>query len=190
MLKRFILLLSVFSQSLFFVVPAGASSLLDTSVPALSRKANFIARVKVLSTDVVKKQGFIWTGVNVEIFETFKGRTPSFNQMTVYIPGGKLAKAGGDYEIKVAGAPQLRVGSDYVLFIDHNLKSEGFNLLTNWASYLVSRDSSTGQKYVVSEGERIRRPRMRALSASTAENNIQTYDSFASSIYEGLNEPN
>ncbi len=91
-------------------IPAGATILQQLTLDEMARKSTSIARVRVTGSHAVVRNGDVFTVYTLDTFESLKsGRTIR----EVAVPGGV---AGGIRQV-VAGAPLLREGQEYVLFL-------------------------------------------------------------------------
>jgi hypothetical protein len=93
-----------------------ATTLQQLPIPEMAQKSTAIVRAKVLDSSAVRKGEDVYTVYRVEVAESWKqaaGSRTSPRMMEVAIPGGV---AGGIRQV-VAGAPQLRKGGDYLLFL-------------------------------------------------------------------------
>ncbi|MEQ1884725.1 MAG: hypothetical protein ABL967_06660 [Bryobacteraceae bacterium] len=94
---------------------ASATTLEQLPLPEMARQSTSILRAKVLGASGVRKGSDVYTVYRLEVAEDWKrplDRTASRTQ-EVAVPGGI---AGGLRQM-VAGAPQLRTGGDYLLFL-------------------------------------------------------------------------
>ena len=91
-------------------IPAGATILQQLTLDSMARKSTSIVRARVTGSSQVARGGDVFTVYKFETLETLKaGRTAP----EVAVPGGV---AGGIRQV-VAGAPTLRPGREYVLFL-------------------------------------------------------------------------
>jgi hypothetical protein len=106
---RTLAILIAFSGGLF---PAGATTLQQLGLGEMAQKSTAIARVRVVRANAALRDGDVYTVYQFETLESLKspagGRTRE-----VAVPGGA---AGGIRQV-VAGAPSLRVGEEYVIFL-------------------------------------------------------------------------
>ena len=78
----------------------------------MARQSTAIARVKVTGSEQILRGPDVFTVYRLQTLESLKA--PATGDLTeVAVPGGA---AGGIRQV-VAGAPQLRVGGEYVLFL-------------------------------------------------------------------------
>jgi hypothetical protein len=94
-------------------ISAGATTLVPTDVPEMSREARTIAVGRVAAVDVrwlADRRG-IETLVTLDAEEYIKGALGA--QVQFLVPGGAI----GRYRSVVVGAPQLRVGQRVVVFL-------------------------------------------------------------------------
>ena len=93
-------------------VPAKATTLLQLGLGEMAQKSTAIARVRVTGSSEVLRGADVFTVYRLATLETLKApATGNLNEVAV--PGGA---AGGIRQV-VAGAPRLRVGGEYVLFL-------------------------------------------------------------------------
>src|SRR5665213_4149859 len=93
-------------------IPAGATTLEQLSLGEMAQKATAIVRAKVTSSIEVLRGTDVYTVYQLETLETVKAPN-GIKPADVAVPGGV---AGGLRQI-VAGAPVLRSGQEYVLFL-------------------------------------------------------------------------
>lgn len=93
-------------------VPAKGTTLLQLGLGEMAQKSTAIARVRVTGSSEVLRGADVFTVYRLATLETLKApATGNLNEVAV--PGGA---AGGIRQV-VAGAPRLRVGGEYVLFL-------------------------------------------------------------------------
>ncbi len=92
-------------------ISASATTLELLGFDGLIDKATHVVRGRIGSCEGAYRGSIIYTQCSVEILETLKG-TPA-TQTRVSVPGGRV----GRIRQSIAGAPQFRVGSEYVLFL-------------------------------------------------------------------------
>ena len=90
---------------------ASATTLELLGFDGLIDKATQVVRGRIGSCEGAYRGSMIYTQCTVEILETLKG-TPA-TETRVSVPGGRV----GRIRQSIAGAPQFRVGSEYVLFL-------------------------------------------------------------------------
>jgi hypothetical protein len=91
---------------------AQATTLLRLGLGDMAQDSTAIARVKIVAASEVLRGSDVFTVYRFETLESLK-RPASGGLQTVAVPGGA---AGGIRQV-VAGAPVLRVGGEYVLFL-------------------------------------------------------------------------
>lgn len=91
-------------------IPAGATILQQLTFDDMARESTSIVRAKVSGSSEVVRSGDVFTIYKLETLEIFKSG-PAAREVAV--PGGV---AGGMRQV-VAGAPTLRAGREYVLFL-------------------------------------------------------------------------
>ncbi len=93
-------------------VPARATTLLQLGLDEMAQKATAIVRAKVTGSVEVLRGTDVFTVYQLETLETVKAPN-GIKPTDVAVPGGV---AGGVRQV-VAGAPVLRAGQEYVLFL-------------------------------------------------------------------------
>ncbi len=96
------------------VVLAGslcATTLQQLSMDDMIRKSTAIVRAKVIGAHSAAQGDTVWTLYGLQIIETLKPSSRPFTE--VALPGG----VAGGVRQTVAGAPQLTVGQEYVVFV-------------------------------------------------------------------------
>lgn len=108
------LLMRVVAISVFLAcaagIPAGATILQQLTLDEMVQKSTSIVRARVTSSSEVVRSGDVFTIYKFETLETLKSGLAA---REVAVPGGV---AGGMRQL-VAGAPALRAGREYVLFL-------------------------------------------------------------------------
>jgi hypothetical protein len=92
--------------------PARAATLLRLGLDEMTQKSSAIARVRVAGSSEVLRGPDVFTVYRLETLESLKAPASGVLE-SVAVPGGA---AGGIRQV-VAGAPRLRVGGEYVLFL-------------------------------------------------------------------------
>ena len=90
---------------------AAATTLSQLTVADMIEQSTAIVRAKVQGSFAVNRNGTIYTYYHLAVTENLKSTTPS--TLDVAVPGGSL----GRVSQSVAGAPELKTGSEYVLFL-------------------------------------------------------------------------
>jgi hypothetical protein len=91
-------------------IPAGATILQQLTLNEMAQKSNSIVRARVTGSSEVIRGGDVFTIYKLETLESLKsGRVA----LEIAVPGGV---AGGIRQV-VAGAPILRAGQEYVMFL-------------------------------------------------------------------------
>jgi hypothetical protein len=106
-------LMRVVAISMFLAsvgIPAGATILQQLTLDDMARKSTLIVRARVTGSSEVVRGGDVFTLYKFETLEVLKSGTAA---QEVAVPGGV---AGGMRQV-VAGAPTLRAGREYVLFL-------------------------------------------------------------------------
>lgn len=94
---------------------ARATTLEQLSVDQMIQKSTAIVRAKVTGSFAASRNGTIYTYYRLQVSETLKSSAPAATpaSLEVAVPGGVL----GRVMQSVAGAPELKTGGDYVLFL-------------------------------------------------------------------------
>ncbi|MGD0300253.1 MAG: hypothetical protein ABSE86_24445 [Bryobacteraceae bacterium] len=87
------------------------STLRQLSLDDMIRQSTMIVRGTVLPANIVYHGSVIFSHYTIQVTETYKG--PGSGQIDFGVPGGNLNGA----IQRVAGAPVLSAGQDYVLFL-------------------------------------------------------------------------
>jgi len=88
-----------------------ATTLEQLSVADMIQKSTAIVRAKVTGSTAANRNGTIYTYYHLQVLENLKASTSS--SVDVAVPGGTL----GNVTQSAAGAPELRPGTEYVLFL-------------------------------------------------------------------------
>jgi hypothetical protein len=94
------------------LAPVRATTLERLPLDEMAQKSTAIVRAKVVGSSGVLRGADIYSIYQIEIIESWKG-TNKPNPAQVAIPGG----IAGGFRQMVAGAPSLRVGEEYVMFL-------------------------------------------------------------------------
>ncbi len=101
----------IFVALLLAVSCAWATTLEQMSVERMIQQSTAIVRAKVVGSFAANRNGSIYTYYRLQVSENLKATTPANTEVAV--PGGTL----GQMTQSVAGAPELKAGSEYVLFL-------------------------------------------------------------------------
>lgn len=101
----------IFATLLLAVSCAWATTLEQMSVDQMIQQSTAIVRAKVVGSFAANRNGSIYTYYRLQVTENLKSTTPV--NAEVAVPGGTL----GQMTQSVAGAPELKAGSEYVLFL-------------------------------------------------------------------------
>ncbi len=110
MAKQLMRLVAIFVFLACAGIPVRATILQQLTLDEMSRKSTSILRVRVTGSSDAVRGGDVFTFYKLETLETLKSG-PAVREVAV--PGGV---AGGMRQV-VAGAPTLRPGQEYVLFL-------------------------------------------------------------------------
>ena len=99
------------ASTLFAVAVGGlqATTLQQLTVDEMIQQSTAIVHVKVASSSASMRGRNIYTVYQLQTLETLKGTAPA----EVAVPGG----IAGNIRQEVAGAPTLKVGGEYVIFL-------------------------------------------------------------------------
>jgi hypothetical protein len=96
--------------SLALVASLGATTLEQLTLDDMAQKSTAIVRARVTGSYAAKRGNDIYTYFQLEVLETWKSG-PATTE--VAIPGGVV----DEIRQSVAGAPELKLGQEYVLFL-------------------------------------------------------------------------
>jgi hypothetical protein len=145
-------LMRVIAISMFLAtvgIPAGATILQQVTIDEMARKSTSIIRARVTGSSEALRGGDVFTFYKFATLETLKSG-PAAREVAV--PGGL---AGGIRQV-VAGAPTLRAGREYVLFLWTS--RSGLTQLMGMSQGLFSVDhtpSGDGQASRAAAGEQM-----------------------------------
>jgi hypothetical protein len=92
---------------------AWATTLEQLSLDEMIRQSTAIVRAQVTATHAANRNGTIYTYYRLQVRETLKASSGVATGVEVAVPGGTL----GRMMQSVAGAPELRANTEYVLFL-------------------------------------------------------------------------
>jgi hypothetical protein len=101
----------IFATLLLLASCAWATTLEQMSVDLMAQQSTAIVRATVTGSYSANRNGTIYTYYRLQVTENLKATTPT--SIEVAVPGGILGKV----MQSVAGAPVLKSGGDYVLFL-------------------------------------------------------------------------
>jgi hypothetical protein len=90
---------------------AAATTLELLPLEDMVRQSTAIVHARVAGSTSGQRKGTIYTYYYLQVLDNLKASSPQ--TITVAVPGGRL----GGVQQTVAGAPELRTGSEYVLFL-------------------------------------------------------------------------
>jgi hypothetical protein len=137
---------------------AAATTLSQLTVADMIEQSTAIVRAKVQGSFAVNRNGTIYTYYHLAVTENLKSTTPS--TLDVAVPGGSL----GRVSQSVAGAPELKTGSEYVLFLWTSksgltqiigLSQGAFDVRTNAAGQLVLARPAIAERMLDSAGRKV-----------------------------------
>ena len=89
--------------------PALATTLEQLSLDEMARQSTAIVRARVTGSHAATRTGDIYTYFQLQVLENWKGQ----GSTEVAVPGGVV----GGIRQSVTGAPELKIGQEYVLFL-------------------------------------------------------------------------
>lgn len=98
---------------LALVAPMGATTLEQLTLDDMIQKSTAIVRARVVGSHSAARGGNIYTYFQLQVLESWKGSAVTSATAEVAVPGG----AAGGIRQSVAGAPELKPGREYVLFL-------------------------------------------------------------------------
>jgi len=110
MAKQLMRVVAIFVFLAYAGIPARATILRQLTLDEMAQKSTSIVRARVTGSSEVVRAGDVFTLYKFETLETLKSG-PAVREVAV--PGGV---AGGMRQV-VAGAPTLRAGREYILFL-------------------------------------------------------------------------
>jgi hypothetical protein len=110
---RSLFFISILSSLAGVMVPLRATTLEQLPLPEMARQSTAIVRGRVLSASGLRRGPDVYTVYRLEVAERWKAGKNTGHTVEVAVPGGV---AGGIRQM-VAGAPRLRPGGDYLLFL-------------------------------------------------------------------------
>ena len=138
----------IFAAFLLLASCAWATTLEQLSVDQMVQQSTAIVRAKVIGWYSANHNGTIYTYYRLQVTENLKSTTPA--NAEVAVPGGSL----GRMTQSVAGAPELKPGGEYVLFLWTSrsgltqiigLSQGAFDLSTNGGVTVLTRPPSSEQ---------------------------------------------
>jgi len=110
MAKQLMRVVAIFVLLVSAGIPAGATILQRLTLDEMARRSTSIVRVRVTGSREIVRSGDVFTQYGFETLEILK---PGPAAHEVAVPGG----VAGGMRQAVAGAPTLRAGREYVLFL-------------------------------------------------------------------------
>ena len=95
------------------IAPVGATTLQQLSLGEMAEQSTAIIRARVLGGKAMLRGGDVYTVYQLETLESLKTPRRRVGVQELTVPGGVAA---GIRQV-MPGAPELRVGSEYVLFL-------------------------------------------------------------------------
>jgi hypothetical protein len=138
----------IFATLLLWATCACATTLEQLSLDQMMQQSTAIVRAKVTGSYAANRSGTIYTYYRLQVTESLKATLPA--NTDVAVPGGVL----GNAMQSVAGAPNLNVGSEYVLFLWTSrsgltqiigLSQGAFDLKSTGSSTTLLRSPSSAQ---------------------------------------------
>jgi hypothetical protein len=137
--------------SLAVAVVAGATSVKPPSFDELVNGADCVVRARVvaiepLATPRPGRPPLLHTLVTLDVTEVIAGEAPA--QLVLKLLGGRV----GDFELRVEGVPEFRVGNEDILFVHGNGRTFYPLYAVMHGRYPIKRDSA-GRDYVARSNE-------------------------------------
>jgi hypothetical protein len=138
----------IFALLMLVASCAWATTLEQLSVEQMIQQSSAIVRAKVTGSFAATRNGNIYTYYRLQVVENLKSTTPA--NAEVAVPGGTL----GRMTQSVAGAPELRSGAEYVLFLWTSksgltqiigLSQGAFDVKTSGGASMLGRPASAEQ---------------------------------------------
>lgn len=105
--------LTIFGLLISFAAIATATTLQQLPLDEMARQSTVIVRAKVFPSRAILRNGAVYTLYRIETLETLKSDSSLSGPREVAVPGG----VAGGVRQPVEGAPMLRNGAEYVLFL-------------------------------------------------------------------------
>lgn len=140
------------------VMTAGATTLEQLALTDMIQQSSAIVRAKVAGTFAANRNGTIYTYYHLQVTESLKSDAPS--TLDVAVPGGRLGRVAQS----VAGAPELKVGGEYVLFLWTSksgltqiigLSQGAFDLKTDAAGKLIVARPAISERMLDASGREV-----------------------------------
>ncbi len=138
--------LAILTVCIGAIAPVTATTLEQLSLGEMAQQSTSIVRAKVLSANAVPRGGNVYTVYRVETLESLKAprQRPAVQELPgvqeLAVPGGVAA---GIRQV-MAGAPALRVGGEYVLFLWTG--RSGLTQIMGLSQGLFSVEAETSEK--------------------------------------------
>ncbi len=121
-----------------------ATQMIPLSVAELAKKARLVLQGTVLSKMVQRDpEGRIYTKIELQVKETWKGAAPTAQRFWIVQAGGIL----GEVAEGIDGQEEFAIGEEVVLFLVLNAKGEGVVLGLSQGKFQVWQDAVSGQNY-------------------------------------------
>jgi hypothetical protein len=143
---------------LLAAMTVGATTLEQLTVADMIDQSTAIVRAKVQGTFAANRNGTIYTYYHLQVTENLKSTTPG--TLDVAVPGGSL----GRVSQSVAGAPELKVGGEYVLFLWTSksgltqiigLSQGAFNVLSDATGKLILGRPAIAERMLDASGHEV-----------------------------------
>jgi hypothetical protein len=144
--------------SIFWFSNVHATTVLSQSVSAVTSRAVWVGRVKVVELKVTQGTHIPSTEVKAEIQEVFKGQGESLQMISTSVPGGQVSP---ERNTVVVGVPSFLLGEEYILFLKSNpviLSSDETSTqsqppeLVDWSAFHIVQKGDNS-KVVIRSGE-------------------------------------
>lgn len=135
----------VVAWGLMFVSAATAGSLVPLAVEQLVRDSEIVVFGGVKAKTCLRDDaGRIYTKVEIDVKETWKGAHPEGKPILVVHGGGTL----GERRLKVSNQVNYRIGEEVVAFLRLNQRGEAVTIAMCQGKFEVLRDEASGERYV------------------------------------------
>ena len=146
---RFVVMKFFVSVALWMFLAGGlgglqAGQFVPLSIEDMAAHADLVVRGKVVEKQCLQDNaGRIYTRIDLEVFETWKGSVAS-NHLSVVHGGGIVGKK----QARVSGQAEYSLGEEVVVFLIRNSRGEGVTLGLAQGKFEIGTDPSSGDKLV------------------------------------------
>ncbi|HET9402011.1 MAG TPA: hypothetical protein VFO34_13770 [Candidatus Acidoferrales bacterium] len=110
-----------------FASVANATTLAHLELPELTKAAELIVYGRCADRESRWENGAVWTFVDFQVIESFKGAAAPAEKIRVRTAGGQV----GHLQTRIEGVPQFFAGEEVVLFLERT--SAGDVGVTGWS---------------------------------------------------------